>query len=114
MTCALIFKVRGPKLCYIYYLPEAPPGGARGDFIFWFSRNQENAFLDAFQRILFLCHNCLFVQQKCRGAMVHPPPPGCVGPMAILSLYDIFTASFGKLFYIRGLMDLRLLGPNAL
>ena len=54
---------------------------ARGEnFVFWFSRTQKNASLDAFQTILFLRRK-FFVQQKSGGAMVHPTPPhGCVDP----------------------------------
>ena len=75
--------MKGLKLCYILYLPETPgermtlwhmvdAGGE--NFVFWFTRTQEEAFLDTFQRILFLCHKCFFVQQNSGGTLAPGPP----------------------------------------
>ena len=52
----------------------------RGEnFVFWFSRTQENAFLDAFLRNYVFVPQMFFVQQKSEGAMAHPASQLC-GP----------------------------------
>ena len=43
------------------------------NFVFWFSRTQENAFLDTFTKNFAFVPQMFFVQQKSGGAM--PPPP---------------------------------------
>ena len=86
------FQSEGAKLCYILYLPEAPgermtlwhmvdAGG--NNFAFWFSRTQEDAFLDTFSK------NFVFVPQmfSCSAEQWRHPsplPPGCVGPAMVL------------------------------
>ena len=44
------------------------------NFIFWFSRTQENAFLDAFSKGFDFVAQRFSVQQKSGGAMAHPAP----------------------------------------
>ena len=70
-SCAPISKVRGPKLCYIKKLPGRLHGGRRrGNFVFWFSRALETAFLGVFLRfaMVFLTGtNCLW-NKRCNVA----------------------------------------------
>ena len=47
--------------------------------VFWFSRIQENAFLDPFSKNFVFVPQTFFIQQKSGGAMAHSVP-GCVGP----------------------------------
>ena len=74
------FQSEGTKI--VLYLIS--PGGtsmvdAGGEnFVFWFSRARENAFLGAFKQVLFFA-TTVFVQQKNGEAMAHPPP-GCMDP----------------------------------
>ena len=49
-----------------------------GNFVFLFSRTQENAFLDAFSRKCVSVPQMYFVQQRSGGAIA--PIPGCLGP----------------------------------
>ena len=44
------------------------------NFVFWFSRTRENAFLDAFSKNFVFLPQMLFVQQKSGGSKAHPAP----------------------------------------
>ena len=44
------------------------------NFVFWFSRTQENAFLDTFSKNFVSGPQMFFAQQKNGGAMAHPAP----------------------------------------
>ena len=62
---ASIFTVRGPKLCYISYLPEAKEGNTY--FVFWFSRTQEMPSKISFQKNFVLYHKCFLFSRKIEG-----------------------------------------------
>ena len=55
------------------------PGGAsmvdvrRYNFVIWFSRTRENAFLNAFSKNFVFCHTFILLS-KSGGAMAHPAP----------------------------------------
>ena len=54
---------------------------ARGEnLVFWFSRAQENAFLDAFSKEFVFVPQMFFVLYRSGGAIVYAPAPSCVGP----------------------------------
>ena len=44
------------------------------NFIFWLSRTQESAFLDAFSKNLFLCHASFLFSRKLEGPWSTWPP----------------------------------------
>ena len=48
------------------------------NFVLWFFRTHEKAFLDTFSKYFVFVPKMIFVQQKCGGAMA-PLLPGCVG-----------------------------------
>ena len=61
------------------------PGGAsivgaeEENYVFWSSRTQENAILDALSKKFCFCATYdFFVQQISRGAMAHPAPRPCI------------------------------------
>ena len=49
------------------------------NFIFWFSRTQENAFIYVFLQEFAFVPQMFFVHQKSGGFMAHPAP-SCVNP----------------------------------
>ena len=56
--------------------------GGGGDFVFWFSRTQENAFLEAFSKN-FVPHMFFCSAEKWRShGPPTPPPRGCTGPVS--------------------------------
>ena len=51
------------------------------NFVFWFSRTREDAFLGAFSNNFVFCHKCfLFSRKMERPWPTRPPPPGCMDP----------------------------------
>ena len=68
-----ISKVRGQKLRFFSISRRRLHGGCRREnFVFWFSRTQENATLDAFSKNFVFAPQMFFIQQKSGGDMTHP------------------------------------------
>ena len=84
------FQIEGAKNG-LYFVS---PGGAsmvdagRENVVFWFSRTQEHAFLDAFSKNFTFLPEIFFVQQKSEGAMAHPPRPR-LGELCFISSWRL-------------------------